>query len=167
MGFHIGQIRDPQPVRGWCFELAFNKIRWPLETIIGDGGDLERFAPTSPGEAHVTHQPLDGAAGNPNVLPVELGPDLVGAIHEEVLVEHPLDLDLQLLITNSPRRRRPVLGNVIGVRGDPDAMLTQDVTDRLDPEPVPMGINKGHYFFDWRSSSAPKKAEAARLSHES
>jgi len=50
---------------------------------------------------------------------------------------------------------------VIGVRGDPDAVLTQDVTDRLDPELATVFVDERHYFVDWRSSSAPKKADAA------
>src|SRR3954453_13996939 len=40
-------------------------------------------------------------------------------------------------------------------------MLGEHPADRLDPEPVPVGVDERHYFLDWRSSSAPKKADAA------
>src|SRR5699024_8946024 len=72
----------------------------------------------------------------------------------------PGDLGLQLGVTLRPRRRGPLLGNPIGVRGDPTAVLTQHPADRLGPETLLMSADECHYFFDWRSSSAPKKADA-------
>jgi hypothetical protein len=46
----------------------------------------------------LTHQPLDGAAGHRGTLPVQLPPDLPGAIDPEVLGVDPADLDLQFLV---------------------------------------------------------------------
>src|SRR5690606_5746079 len=56
---------------------------------------------------------------------------------------------------------RPLLRRPVGVRGDPTTVLTQHGADRLDPETVPVVVDERDYFFDWRSSSAPKKADAA------
>jgi hypothetical protein len=56
----------------------------------------ERVAPPGPGEPASAHQPFDRAAGHADVLSVELGPDLVGAIDEQVLVINPLDLHDEL-----------------------------------------------------------------------
>ena len=40
-------------------------------------------------------------------------------------------------------------------------MLAEHSADRLDPEPVTVFVDERDYLFDWRSSSAPKKADAA------
>ena len=70
------------------------------------------------------------------------------------------DLELQLLVADRPRRRRPLLCDVVGVRGDLAAVLGEHPADRLDPETVPVLVDVGDYLFGWRSSSAPKKAAA-------
>src|SRR5690606_10191697 len=44
---------------------------------------------------------------------------------------------------------------------DPAAVLTQHPADRLDPEAVAMVVDERDQRLDWRSSSAPKKADAA------
>jgi threonine dehydrogenase-like Zn-dependent dehydrogenase len=51
----------------------------------------------------LAHQPLDGAAGHPDALPLELPPELSGAIHLEVLLPETLDLGLELGVTPGPR----------------------------------------------------------------
>ena len=50
----------------------------------------------------LAHQPLYGAAGNGNSLPVHLFPDLVGPIDLHVGVSHPLDLGLEFIIALCP-----------------------------------------------------------------
>ena len=40
-------------------------------------------------------------------------------------------------------------------------MLGEHSADRLDPEAVPVSVDEGDHFGDWRSSSAPKKWAAA------
>src|SRR5690625_5551231 len=52
---------------------------------------------------------------------------------------------------------------VVGGRGDPHAVLIEHSENRLDPEPVAVGVHELHYDPSLRSSSAEaKKAEAVR-----
>src|SRR5690625_5706790 len=52
---------------------------------------------------------------------------------------------------------------VVGGRGDPHAVLIEHSENRLDPEPVAVGVHVLHYDPSLRSSSAEaKKAEAVR-----
>src|SRR5262249_57842029 len=83
-------------------------------------------------------------------------PDLLHAVDAEVLLVHAYDLDLQLLITQPARRRRPGRGGVVRGRGD-----LQRLADRLDPPAVPMSVDQGHYFGSRGSSSRAKKLAAA------
>jgi hypothetical protein len=50
---------------------------------------------------------LDRAASDRGTLAVELGPDLVGSVDAEVLVPYLIDLRLQLLDAQRPRRKGP------------------------------------------------------------
>ena len=96
-------------------------------------------------ETHLLHEPLDGAAGNPDPVDVvEVVPHLVRSVGDEVLLVDPRDHRPQFRVANRSRRWRPAPRRVVGRRGDPDAVLTQDVTDRLDPEPVTMTIDEHH-----------------------
>jgi hypothetical protein len=87
---------------------------------------------------------------------VQLPPHLPGAIDPEVVVVDPADLDLQLLIATPAGRRRPAAGVVVGGRGD-----RQDHADRLDPEPVPVGVDVGDHLLGRRSSSLMLLCQAA------
>ena len=55
-----------------------------------------------------------------------------------------------------PRRRRADLGGVVGARGDLHTRVTQDATDRLDPEPV------ARISFARRSSRTSRSRSAIR-----
>jgi hypothetical protein len=124
-------------------------------------GDRPGPAPAVANRAHLAHQPLRGATSDTNAFLVERAPDLGGAIDEQVRVIDPLDLDLQLCIAPRPLRWRPLLRHPVGVRGDLAAMLAEHPADRLDPEPRAMFVDERDHFLDWRSSSAPRKADAA------
>jgi hypothetical protein len=136
-----------------------------LLTVIGMGRDRERLATPGPAEALGTHQPLDGAACHPDVLPVELSPHLVGAVDEQVPGVHPPDLHHQLGVPAGPLRRWPLARHPVRVRGDLAAVLGEHPTDRLDPEPLPVSIDERDQRGDWRSSSAPKNAPPPSGSH--
>src|SRR5690606_31986427 len=137
------------------------EISGPLKAVVAEGGDRPRAALAVADQAFLAHEPLDGAAGDPDAVLVELVPDLVGAVHRQVLFEDPSDLRHQLGVAQRSLRGLALLGNVVGVRGDPAAVLTQHPADRLDPEAVAMVVDERDQRLDWRSSSAPKKADAA------
>jgi len=61
----------------------------------GAGG----LAAHDPGDAQLTHEPLDRAAGDADALAAQLPPDLAGAVDLVVVVEDPLDLTLKLEVT--------------------------------------------------------------------
>ena len=69
MGLDVGQIGDPQPVRGRRPELSLDQIGRPVLTVIGVGGDHERLAASGSGQALGAHQPLHGAASDADALP--------------------------------------------------------------------------------------------------
>ena len=104
MRFDVGQVRDPQPVRCRGSELALDQIGRPVEAVVSFGGADPH--PTAPAalQAHVGHQPLDGATSDPDtVFVVEVMPHFVRAIDGEVLFPHPQDLRAQLGITQRTR----------------------------------------------------------------
>ena len=110
--------------------------------IVGVGGDHELPASAGAGQAQLAHEALHGAAAHPDVLPVELGPDLVGAIDTTVLGEDPHDVDLELLVADRPVRLRSFAVRPVGVRGDLAAVLGEHRAGRLDPEAVPVSIDE-------------------------
>lgn len=67
--------------------------------MIGVDGDRERLATPRSDEAFGAHQTFDGATRNTDVLRIQLGLHLVGAIHEQVLGVDPVDPDDQFSIT--------------------------------------------------------------------
>ena len=157
-GADVGQVGDPQPVRGWRLELAVDEIVRSVLALIDRVVTLNARPRRAPRQAEVVHQPLHGAASDADALTVELRPHLVGAINRQVLGMHPGDLAFEVLIADRSRRRPPLPVRPVSVRGDLAAVLGQHRADRLDPETCPV---EGHYLLDWRSSSAPKKADAA------
>ena len=159
-GAHIGEVREPQPIRRRHAEVPLHQVRGPV--VVGPrGGGRRRPAPPGPFEAETAHQPFHGAAGDPDRLDlVEVLPHLHRAVGVVVVAMHPGDHLAQEPVTSASRRRRPGLRGVIGGRGDPDAVLGEHSADRLDPEPVPVSVDERHYDWDWRSSSGPSSRRA-------
>ena len=90
VGLDVGQVGDPQPVRGRRPELALDEIGGPVEAVVALGGAHAHPATPAALQAHVGHQPLDGAASHPDVVfVVEVMPHLVGAVDGEVLPPTP------------------------------------------------------------------------------
>jgi hypothetical protein len=139
-GRHVGEVRHPQLGRPGRREVPLHQVRG------SGGGRIRRGGP--PGlatadalKAQLTHQPFHGAAGHRDPLPVQLPPDLPGAVDPEVLGMHPGDLDLQLGIAGRTRRGGSAAGGVVGGRGD-----RQHLADRLDPEPVLVTVDVGDHL---------------------
>src|SRR3954447_8915854 len=84
MRFHVRQVGDPEPVGCRRPEDSGHQVSGAALVVAGDRGDHRRRAPAGAGEAQLTHEPLDGPAGYAVAFAVELGPDLVGAVHEQV-----------------------------------------------------------------------------------
>ncbi len=163
MRLHVGEIGEPQPVRCRCGEVPVDQIRGPLGTIIADGGPRPGSTPTHTREAHIPHEPFHGAACHPDTVDVvEVIPHLVGSVGDVVLLVDPSDHRPQFGITHRPCRRQPGLGGVIRLWGN-----AKSLGDRLDSPPQQSAtaifvlVDEPDHFFDWRSSSAPKKADAA------
>ena len=104
VGLDIGQIREPQPVRGLGGEVPLDQIRRPIRAVIGDRGAHPAATPAYSADADRFHQAFNGATGHFDVVfVVEVVPDLVGAVDDEVVVIDPTDLDLQPLVAQRPR----------------------------------------------------------------
>jgi hypothetical protein len=101
-GPHIGQVGDPELVGPLGGEVTADQVGGPLGLRISHRGPL-RLATHHTLQAKLAHQPLDGAAGHPDALPLELPPELAGAVHLEVLLPDALDLGLELGVTPGPR----------------------------------------------------------------
>ena len=100
MCLDVGEVRDPQPVRCGCPELALDEIGGPIEPVITLGGANPHTATPASLHAHVGHQLLDGATSDSDAVFVQLVPHLVRAIDDEVLLPHPQDLGLEFGVTN-------------------------------------------------------------------
>jgi len=153
-GRHVGEIGDPQLVGPAGREV-------PLHQVGGsDGGRIGRGGPPGLAAAHalqakLTHQPLDGAAGDGDPLAVQLPPDLASSVHPEVLGVDPGDLGLQLGVAERTRRWWTLAVLVVAGGGD-----RQHPADRLDPVTVLVAVDVGDHLVGRRSSSAAKKAAA-------
>ena len=81
----VRQIGHPQLVRCCGDELPLDQIggSWCLSALAVGG--LAGLPPPDPGQSFGLHQPLDGATGHLDVLAVELGPDLPGAVDTDVV----------------------------------------------------------------------------------
>jgi hypothetical protein len=97
-GPHIGQIGNPELVRTGRAEVALHQVSGSWSSLVVDGG-AGGLAAHHPGDAQLTHEPLDGAAGDLEALAAQLPPDLAGAVDLVVVVEDPPDLELELGIT--------------------------------------------------------------------
>jgi hypothetical protein len=58
----------------------------------GSGRVVLRFAPAHALEAHLAHQPLDGAAGDVDAFSAELGVDLADPVEAAACLPHPSDV---------------------------------------------------------------------------
>ncbi len=96
----VGQVGHPETVGLVGAELAVDQVGRPVLAFVEASGHLVGPAPAGPRKAQVTHQALDGAAGDANALSVELGPDLVGPIDLEVRTPDAQDLTAQLLVAH-------------------------------------------------------------------
>ena len=151
---HVGDVRQPQPVRSSRSEAPLDEIRGPRPGVaISDGGPLE-LAPAHATQPQVAHQPPDAVPADVDAFTLELGPHLVDAIDIEVLLMHPDDLRFELGITDSALRQRTSDRRVVGGGGE-----LQDPADRLDPELLAVCRDVADYLAG-RSSSAAKKADA-------
>jgi hypothetical protein len=105
VGLHIGEVGHPEPVGRRRAEVPIDEVSGSRQQLVGDGR-LPAPATANPSEARGRHEPLDRAAGHAHFLPVELGPDLVGAVDAAVGLVDPGDLDLQLFVAQRPCSRR-------------------------------------------------------------
>jgi len=89
-------------------------------------------------------------------------PDLVGAVDRKVLFPYTQDLRLEFRIPDRSRGRRPLLRRVIRRWGDAKHLGDRlDSPTQLTAAPILVFVDEPEHFFDWRSSSAPKKRTAA------
>src|SRR6185312_5289328 len=77
------------------------------------------------------------------------------------VLEDPLDLCAELIITDRPRRRRAGLGRVVRARSDLVSVRGEHATDRPDPERVVVLVDERDHHGSRGSSSRAKKLEAA------
>ena len=105
-GRDIGQVGHPQPVRRRRGEVAA-PTRSAGRSAAGSAIVVRLTLPrTAPRRPNAPHQPLHRAAGHRDAFPVQLQPHLPGPVDAEVRRVDPVDLDLQLLVADLPRRRR-------------------------------------------------------------
>jgi hypothetical protein len=101
-GRDVGQVGDPQPVRGRGPEDALHQVIGAGVDRRGrDGGPLDLAAHRA-GQAELAHQPLDLAARHAVAFALQGPPDLAGTVDAEVVLEDPLDLGLELLVVDRP-----------------------------------------------------------------
>ena len=111
--------------------MAADQIGGPGGAGIGDRGSTG-LAADRPGQAELAHEPLDGAAGHRDALPVERQPDLARAVDAVVGGVHPLDMCDEFGIAVLPATRLPRDLLVVGRWGDRHSQPGQLRADRLD-----------------------------------
>ena len=99
----VGEVGDPQPVRCRRTELALDETGGPVEALIAFGGPDPDQTTAAALQAHVGHQPFDGATRDADAVFVQLVPHLVRAVDRKVLFPHPQLLWAQLAVTDRPR----------------------------------------------------------------
>lgn len=152
----VGEVRNPQPVWCWGFELAVNPVKRARGRLVRERR-ADRLSSDDPLQAHRPHKPGDTAAGDLKAFTLQLPPDLANAIDAEVLFEDTTYLDLQADIAAGADRQAihvPTLGDVLVVGGRGDR---QQSADRLDPEHTTMFVDERNYRLKGRSSSAMAK----------
>ena len=96
-GRDIGEVRDPQLVGTIGLELPIDPIQWARRLAVADRGAHD-LSPHDTPQSLTTHKSFDRAAGHRDTLPVQLPPDLIGAINLQVGLPDTLDLRDQCLI---------------------------------------------------------------------
>jgi len=85
-GGDIGEIRNPQPVWCWGFELAIHPVKRVRGRLVRERC-ADRLSPNDPLQAHRPRRPSDSAAGDVEAFTLQLPPDLANAIDAEVLLD--------------------------------------------------------------------------------
>ena len=93
-GGHVGEVRNPEPVRRQCLELTVYAVERTGGRLVRERR-FDRLATDDPLKPHRPHQPGRGATGDIEALPLQLPPDLAHAIDPEVLLKDTAYLDLQ------------------------------------------------------------------------
>jgi len=99
-GVDISEIREPHACSAPEHERSGSHERAWRRLVLHRRSNL--FAADHPFQAHLMHQPGDGAAGHVEALPPQLPPDLAHAIDPEGLLEDAPNLDFQRLIPLRP-----------------------------------------------------------------
>ena len=86
-GHDISKVRHPQPVRRRGLELPVDAIERTGRAFDADRRAL-RFAAVNTLQVKITHQPRDCAAGDFNLFPAQLTPDLPRAVDTKILREN-------------------------------------------------------------------------------
>lgn len=113
----IGEIRNPQPVWCWGFELAVYPVKRARSRLVRECR-ADRLSSNDPLQAHRSHKPSDSAAGDIEAFTLQLPPDFPNAIDAEVLLEDAAYLDLQADIAAGADRQAihiQALGDVLVV----------------------------------------------------
>ena len=146
----MGEIGDPQPVRGVRGEVPLDEIGRPCRSGIRPGGAYPLLALDTP-YIQPTHQAGDlVAAGSPGRDPQLARPiDAVVGLPQDQQQRH------HLRVAHRTRRRRAALGRPIRGGGH-----LQRSADGLDPETGTIRVDELQDHRCRRSSSAPKKTAA-------
>ncbi|OLL70020.1 hypothetical protein Ae150APs1_6158 [Pseudonocardia sp. Ae150A_Ps1] len=163
MRLDVGDVGDPQPVRGRRGEVALDQVRAQVGAVGTDGGPRHPLPPDT-AQACGFHEPADGAPRDRPVVhaafAAQLCPDFPDAVDAVVLGVHACDLGGDEDVAFRPGRGWTGLRRIVGTRGDRDTGVFQHGTDRPDPELVPVLVDVVGDYRCGRSSSAAKKAEA-------
>src|SRR5262249_31106155 len=116
------EIAYPQFIRSSGHKAPLHAIQRLLQSLIRNRRASPATAYNAP-QSFLAHQPLNCAASNRNVLPMQLLPHLARTIGAEVLLPHPPDRATQLGIAldalrNPSRIALPCLVFVVRRRGD-------------------------------------------------
>jgi hypothetical protein len=138
-------------------KLTLDQIRRSCGAFVGYRPDLEGAASNNAAQPQLPHQPLDGAARDGDLFPMQLTPNFLGAVDAKILVPHSANGRSQHVVALGPFAsllgiapvRLPLVVRRWGNR--------QDLADWLDPVRAPVLVDEIDHYLGRRSSSACAK----------
>ena len=116
-GRHVGYIRNPQKVRCIGFKPALNEVRCRTEPVVAARGACS-LAPGYPGEPHLSHQPGDALAADPDTVGGKFGVNAGRSVSAAAAMMDVADAVLEDSVVLLSRRQLTVSPSAVPARGD-------------------------------------------------
>src|ERR1700739_1485254 len=118
ISLHVGDIGQPDPVRGSGDEIALDQIRGDREVVTAVGSAHPSWPRHDGPDTVAAHQSLDAAATRPAALSPQLGMDAGAAIAAIGIGVNPLDIVDEFTVSGGSRALRARPPGIVASRRD-------------------------------------------------